>query len=69
MFLHDDLEAAVKSAGRRAQLQWDATTIVSEDDPLVQALIAGLGWSDAIVDEIFSRIYSYSYSSSYSKRF
>ena len=56
MDLYDDLEAAVNSVGRRAQLQWAATTIVSEDDPLVVALIAGLGWSDAIVDEIFDRI-------------
>jgi len=56
MNLYDDLEAAVEAAGQLPQLKWAATTIVSEDDPLVQALISGLGWSDAIVNEIFDRI-------------
>jgi len=56
MNLYDNLLAAVDAAGPRAQLQWEHTTIVSEDDPLVQVLITGLGWSDAIVDEIFDRI-------------
>jgi len=56
MKLYTQLLAAVDAAGPRAQLQWEHTTIVSEDDPLVVALIAGLGWSAAIVDEIFDRI-------------
>ena len=54
--LYHQLIAAVNAAGLRAQLQWENTTIVSEDDPLVVALIAGLGWTPAIVDEIFDRI-------------
>ena len=47
------LEAAIDSAGAAALIQWQNTTIFSEDHELVQSLIVGLGWTPAIVDEIF----------------
>ena len=36
--------------------QWEDTTIVHEDNPLVQFLIQDLSWTPAIVDSIFDKV-------------
>ena len=54
------LEAAIDSAGAAALIQWQNTVIFSEDHKLVQSLMLGLGWTPAIVDEIFETAYSLS---------
>lgn len=51
--LLEPLTAAIGSAGAEAQMQWEDTTLFSEDSELVQMLIQGLGWTPAIVDSIF----------------
>ena len=51
--LLEPLTAAIAAAGPVVTMQWEDTTIFHEDSQLVQALIQGLGWDAAIVDEIF----------------
>lgn len=47
------LTAAINAAGVEAVMQWEDTTVFSEDSELVQVLIRGLGWDATIVDSIF----------------
>ena len=51
--LLESLEAAIDAAGVEATMQWEDTTIFSEESQLVQALIQGLGWDSVVVDSIF----------------
>ena len=51
--LLESLTAAVNAAGIEAIMQWEDTAVFHEDSQLVQALIQGLGWSAAVVDNIF----------------
>ena len=58
--LLDSLMVAISAAGPVVTMQWEDTTIFSEDSQLVQSLIQGLGWDAATVDSIFETAYSLS---------
>lgn len=51
--LLDSLMFAIDAVGVEATMQWEDTTIFSEESQLVQALIQGLGWDSVVVDSIF----------------
>ena len=51
--LLDSLLFAIDAAGIEAVMQWEDTTIFSEDSQLVQTLMQGLGWDAIVVDSIF----------------
>lgn len=52
--LLESLEAAINAAGLETTMQWEDTTIFSEDSQLVQTLIQSLGWDAIVVDSIFA---------------
>lgn len=51
--LLESLTVAINAVGIEAIMQWEDTTVFSEDSELVQVLIRGLGWDATIVDSIF----------------
>lgn len=51
--LLDDVEAAVAAAGRSAQIEWEYATDVQRSHPLIAAVQAAKGLSDADVDALF----------------
>lgn len=51
--LLDDVEAAVASQGRAAQIEWEYATDVQRTHPLIAAVQAAKGLTDADVDQLF----------------
>lgn len=51
--LLDDIDAAVAASGRAAQIEWEYATEVRRDHPLIAAMQAAKGLSDADVDQLF----------------
>jgi hypothetical protein len=51
--LLDDIDAAVAVSGRAAQIEWEYATEVRRDHPLIAAMQAAKGLSDADVDQLF----------------
>lgn len=51
--LLDDVEAAVAAAGRAAQIEWEYATDVQRTHPLIAAVQAAQGMSNADVDQLF----------------
>ena len=51
--LLDDVEAAVAAAGRAAQIEWEYATDVQRNHPLIAAVQAAKGLTDADVDQLF----------------
>lgn len=51
--LLDDVEAAVAAAGRAAQIEWEYATDVQRSHPLIAAVQAAKGLSNADVDALF----------------
>lgn len=52
--LLDDVEAAVATAGRAAQIEWEFATEVRRNHPLITIVQAEQGMSDAQIDELFA---------------
>ena len=52
--LLDDIDAAVKAAGRAAQIEWEYATEVRRDHPLIAAMQASKGLTDAEIDALFT---------------
>lgn len=52
--LLDNLVYAINQGGIETLMQWEDTTVFSEDSALVQSLIQGLSWSSTTVDSIFT---------------
>lgn len=51
--LLDDVEAVVAAAGRAAQIEWEYATEVRRNHPLLAAVQAAKGMSDADIDQLF----------------
>jgi hypothetical protein len=51
--LLDDVEAVVAAAGRAAQIEWEYATNVKRSHPLIAAVQAAKGLTDADVDQLF----------------
>lgn len=52
--LLDDVDAAVKAAGRVAQIEWDYATEVRRDHPLIAAIQAANGLTSDELDALFA---------------
>ena len=50
----DDVDAAVASAPRAVQIEWEYATTVERASPLVAAIGAGLSMDDAALDDLFA---------------
>lgn len=51
--LLDAVTAAVQQAGQAVQIEWEYATDVRRASPLVQAISAGMGLTEAQVDALF----------------
>jgi hypothetical protein len=52
--LLDDVDAAVASASRAVQIEWEFSGTVERASPLVAAIAAGLSMDDAALDALFA---------------
>jgi len=52
--LLNSVNAAMEQANQAAQIEWEYATQVIRTDPLVQAMQAGLGMTDADTDALFT---------------
>lgn len=52
--LLDDIDAAVLASGRAAQIEWEYATEVQRSHPLIAAMQASKGLTDAEVDALFA---------------
>lgn len=51
--LYDDVVALIQSAGKAATIEWETTSIIARDNPLMASIQLVLGWSGEQVDEFF----------------
>lgn len=51
--LLDDIDALIKASPREAQIEWEYATFVERSHPLIAAMQAAKGLSDADVDAMF----------------
>lgn len=52
--LLDDVEAMMTQADRAVQIEWEYATVVDRNSPLVVAIGAALGLTDAQIDALFA---------------
>ena len=52
--LLDDVEAAIKSAGHAAEIEWEYAADVRRDHPMIATIQQAQGLSDAQVDTLFT---------------
>lgn len=51
--LLDDVEAAISSANRAVQIEWEYATVVERSSPLVFAIGGSLGLTESTIDDLF----------------
>lgn len=51
--LLDDVEAAIATAGRAAQIEWEYASVFRRDNPVLTAMQSALGLTDEMLDQLF----------------